>query len=115
MLLTAAIIALGCWLLVIPTSLLTNLSGVGAAGHIGTGGGLTQEDLAGAIKLDRPYITLIESGAKQPSLSVVWRLAAGLQITMSELATLVDVQLARLQSPPTAPGAAKKVAARRKP
>ena len=33
--------------------------------------GLTQEDLAGAIELDRPYITLIESGAKQFSLSVV--------------------------------------------
>ena len=77
--------------------------------------GLTQEDLAGVIELDRPYVTLIESGAKQPSLSVVWRLAAGLQITMSELAALVDVQLARLQSPPTASGAAKKVATRRKP
>ncbi|MDP1648437.1 MAG: AAA family ATPase, partial [Rubrivivax sp.] len=27
-----------CWLIVIPTSLLTDLSGVGGAGHIGTGG-----------------------------------------------------------------------------
>ena len=35
---TACISALGCWLIVIPTSLLTDLSGVGAAGHIGTGG-----------------------------------------------------------------------------
>ena len=76
--------------------------------------GLTYEDLAGAIELDRPDITLIESAAKQPSLSVVWRLAAGLQITMSDLAAKVDVQLARLQSPPTAAGA-KKVATQRKP
>jgi hypothetical protein len=38
MLLAADIDALGCWLLVIPTSLLTDLSGVGAAGHVGTGG-----------------------------------------------------------------------------
>jgi hypothetical protein len=30
--------ALGCWLCFIPTSLLTKLAGVGAAGHIGTGG-----------------------------------------------------------------------------
>ena len=30
--------ALGCWLIVIPTSLLTNYTGVGVAGHIGTGG-----------------------------------------------------------------------------
>jgi uncharacterized membrane protein len=29
-----------CWLIVIPTSLLTNLSRVGVAGHIGTGGTL---------------------------------------------------------------------------
>ena len=37
-LLTACIGTLGCWLLVIPTSLLTELSEGGAAGHIGTGG-----------------------------------------------------------------------------
>src|SRR5207253_1249888 len=33
---TACIAALGCWLIVIPTSLLTDLTGVGVAGHIGT-------------------------------------------------------------------------------
>lgn len=72
--------------------------------------GLTQEDLAGAIELDRPYITLIEAGRKQPSLSVAWRLAAGLKISMSELAAQVDHQLARLQAPTAQPRTAKKPA-----
>jgi predicted transcriptional regulator len=37
--------------------------------------GLSQEDLAGRCELDRPYITLIESGRKQPTISVLHRLA----------------------------------------
>ena len=60
--------------------------------------GLTQEDLAGETDLDRPFITVMESGAKQPSISVLWRLAGGLQITMSDLSQLIDERLARLQS-----------------
>ena len=35
--------ALGCWLIVIPTSLLTNYTGVGVAGHIGAGGSAKYE------------------------------------------------------------------------
>lgn len=72
--------------------------------------GLTQEDLAGTIELDRPYVTLIEAGRKQPSLSVAWRLAAGLRISMSELAAQVDEQLARLQATAAQPRTAKKPA-----
>lgn len=59
--------------------------------------GMTQEDLAGAIELDRPYITLMEAGTKQPSLSVLWKVAAGLQLTVSELADLVDARAAGLE------------------
>ena len=59
---------------------------------------LTQEDLAGRIEIDRPYITLIEAGAKQPSISVLWRLAAGLGLTTSQLTELVDQRLGRLLS-----------------
>lgn len=60
--------------------------------------GLTQEDLAGAIELDRPYITLMEAGTKQPSLSVLWRVAMGLRMTVGELADRVDALLARTES-----------------
>lgn len=55
--------------------------------------GLTQEDLAGIVELDRPYITMLEAGRKQPTLSVLWRIAAGLQLSASDLATGVDKQL----------------------
>lgn len=47
--------------------------------------GLTQEDLAGRCDLDRPYISLIEVARKQPTLSVLWRLADGLELDASEL------------------------------
>lgn len=57
--------------------------------------GLTQEDLAGRIEIDRPFITLMESATKQPSISVLWRLASGLELTVSELAALVDQRLPR--------------------
>lgn len=63
---------------------------------------LTQEALAGQVDLDRPYITLMEAGKKQPTVSVLWRLAGGLQMTVAELATAVDERLARLQAVPSA-------------
>lgn len=57
---------------------------------------LTQEDLAGRIELDRPYITMIEAGTKQPTISVLWRIAEGLEMTVAELAALVDERLAKM-------------------
>lgn len=57
---------------------------------------LTQEDLAGRIEIDRPYVTLLEAGTKQPSISVLWRIAMGLELTVSELAALVDKRLVGL-------------------
>lgn len=56
--------------------------------------GLTQEDLAGIVELDRPYITMLEAGRKQPTLSVLWRIAAGLELSAGDLAARVDEQLA---------------------
>lgn len=47
--------------------------------------GFSQEDLAGSCQLDRPYISLIEVGRKQPTLSVLLRLADGLQCSLAEL------------------------------
>ncbi len=46
--------------------------------------GYSQEDLAGNCQLDRPYISLIEVGRKQPTLSVLLRLAEGLQFSLAE-------------------------------
>lgn len=51
---------------------------------------LTQEDLAGRCEIDRPYLSLIEVARKQPSLSVLWRIAGGLDLRLSELAARVE-------------------------
>jgi transcriptional regulator with XRE-family HTH domain len=56
--------------------------------------GLTQEDLAGLVDLDRPYITMLEAGRKQPTLSVLWRIAAGLDLSAGDLAARIDEQVA---------------------
>ena len=52
--------------------------------------GWTQEDLAGAAELDRPYISVMEVGKKQPSLSVLFRLAEALEMSFEELAGRVE-------------------------
>ncbi len=44
--------------------------------------GFTQEDLAGRCELDRPYLSLIEVGRKQPTLSVLHKLATGLELSL---------------------------------
>jgi len=46
--------------------------------------GFSQEDLAGCCELDRPYISLMEVGRKQPTLSVLLRLADGLQFSLAD-------------------------------
>jgi transcriptional regulator with XRE-family HTH domain len=56
--------------------------------------GFSQEDLAGACQIDRPYISLIEVGRKQPTLSVLLRLADGLQFSLAELMDRVQKRYA---------------------
>ena len=68
---------------------------------------LLQEALAGQVELDRPFITLMEAGKKQPTVSVLWRLAGGLQMTVAELAASVDERLERLQAATGTPSKSK--------
>lgn len=56
---------------------------------------LTQEDLAVRCGLDRPYISLMEVGRKQPTLSVMFRLACGLDLSLSELAGRIERRYGR--------------------
>ena len=65
--------------------------------------GFSQEDLAGHCQLDRPYVSLIEVGRKQPTLSVLLRLADGLQYSLSEFMGLVQARYALEQAAATAP------------
>jgi hypothetical protein len=51
------------------------------------------------VELDRPYITMPEAGREQPTLSVLWRVAAGLNLGTGDLATRVDKQLVAFGQP----------------
>lgn len=55
----------------------------------------SQEDLAGHCELDRPYISLLEVGRKQPSLSVLHRIAGGLNLTLEEFAGRIERRYAK--------------------
>lgn len=46
---------------------------------------MSQEDLAGKCDLDRPYISLIEVASKQPTISVLLKLAEGLDYGLPEM------------------------------
>ncbi|WP_040007252.1 helix-turn-helix domain-containing protein [Fibrisoma limi] len=49
--------------------------------------GWTQEDLSDKSGMDRSYISRIERGLKNPSLSVVWELANHLEVSLFDLLT----------------------------
>jgi transcriptional regulator with XRE-family HTH domain len=51
---------------------------------------ISQEQLADVCNLDRTYISLLERGLRQPSLSTVFSLANALSVTPSELIKLVE-------------------------
>lgn len=50
----------------------------------------SQEDLAGHCDLDRPYISLLEVGRKQPTISVLYRIATGLDLSFPEFAQRIE-------------------------
>jgi transcriptional regulator with XRE-family HTH domain len=50
----------------------------------------SQEELAHRCDLDRPYISLIEIGRKQPTISVLLRLARALELSLEALAGRVE-------------------------
>lgn len=52
--------------------------------------GLSQEALADEAELDRTFISQLETGAKQPSLTTIFRLAAALQTDASDLLRRVE-------------------------
>ncbi len=47
--------------------------------------GLSQEALALACDLDRTYISLLERGKRQPSLTTIFQLAEGLEIAPEKI------------------------------
>ena len=56
--------------------------------------GLTQEGLAERADVSVRFVSLLENGKRQPSLSALASLSAGLGVTMSELVVAVEARLA---------------------
>lgn len=46
---------------------------------------LSQEDLAGMTEIDRSYISEIENGLKNPSVTVLYRIAEALGVKVADL------------------------------
>jgi transcriptional regulator with XRE-family HTH domain len=59
--------------------------------------GWSQEELGFETELDRTYVSGIERGVRNPTLSVLGRLANGLNVSLSELVADVDKSTARKQ------------------
>ena len=55
--------------------------------------GFSQEALADEANLDRTFISQLETGSKQASLTTIFRLAAALQVGVSELLRQVEERL----------------------
>jgi transcriptional regulator with XRE-family HTH domain len=70
-----------------------------AFGHVVRGlrteQGLSQEALGHATDSGRTYVSELERGIKGPSLKMVFRLAAALDVNPSELVRLVERSLSR--------------------
>ena len=47
--------------------------------------GLTQQQLAQKARISKPYLSQLESGAREASLSVLNRLAAALKLDVDDL------------------------------
>ncbi|MUT65528.1 helix-turn-helix domain-containing protein [Paenibacillus sp. NEAU-GSW1] len=58
-----------------------------------TGNNLTQEELAFRAELDRTYISMLERGKRQPTLSTIFALSLPLDISPSRLVKLLEDRL----------------------
>ena len=59
--------------------------------------GVAQEALALIAEMDRSYLGRLELGEKQPSLDVVFRLAAALGVTPGDLVARIELRLRKTE------------------
>ena len=62
--------------------------------------GMTQEDLAERADVSVRFISFLETGKRQPSLSAIAAVSAGLGVSMSALVVAVEDRLAADMQPP---------------
>jgi transcriptional regulator with XRE-family HTH domain len=58
--------------------------------------GLTQEQLGFEAELERNFISMLELGQRQPTLTTIYRLSSPLNITAPAMIAQVDVELAKV-------------------
>lgn len=61
--------------------------------------GLTQEQLGFEAGLERNYISMLELGQRQPTLGSLFKLAAALRVSVSELVRQTEFAAASVRSP----------------
>ena len=69
--------------------------------------GFTQETLGLEAELQRNYISSMELGEKQPSITSVFKISKALKIKTSKLVALVEAELNKNGNPPALPGDSK--------
>jgi transcriptional regulator with XRE-family HTH domain len=57
------------------------------------GKNLSQEKLAEYCDLDRTYISMLERGLRQPTISTIFKIADALDISPSELVRQVELEI----------------------
>jgi transcriptional regulator with XRE-family HTH domain len=57
--------------------------------------GYTQEELGFEADLRRTYVSILELGQQQPTLTTVLKLAKGLGISASDLISTVEAEIAK--------------------
>ncbi len=57
--------------------------------------GLTQETLGFEADLRRTYVSILELGQQQPTLTTVLKLAKGLGVSASDLIAMVEEEIAK--------------------
>ena len=56
---------------------------------------MSQEVLSGLAGIARSHLTMIENGSKNANVETLWRIAAALDMHMSELMLLVEDEIAQ--------------------
>lgn len=57
---------------------------------------MSQEDLAGACEVDRAYISMIEVGKYEPSMTKIFELCSALNIKPSQFVQLLESEIEKL-------------------
>jgi transcriptional regulator with XRE-family HTH domain len=55
--------------------------------------GLSQDALAKDCKLDRTFISLLERGERQPTITTIYKVAEALEVTVQQLIIQIDNQM----------------------